>query len=94
MRIYRSKRFEDELDEIFNFIARDSVHQALKFVLEVSEAVGTLDFWPRKCRKSIHFDDPNIRDFIFKGYVMPYKIDDENDEITVLGIYKHNIWNP
>jgi len=42
-----------------------------------------------KYRKSIYFDDENIRDFIFKGYILPYKIDKLNDTLTILGITKY-----
>ncbi|TEY03205.1 type II toxin-antitoxin system RelE/ParE family toxin [Campylobacter sp. US33a] len=46
---------------------------------------------PYKFRKSFIFDDENIRDFIFKGYVIPYKIDKEKDLIIILDIYKENL---
>ncbi|EGR7920127.1 type II toxin-antitoxin system RelE/ParE family toxin, partial [Campylobacter jejuni] len=46
-----------------------------------------------KFRKSLAFDDENVRDFIFKGYVIPYKIDKEKDLIIILGIYKENLPN-
>ncbi|EAL2490596.1 type II toxin-antitoxin system RelE/ParE family toxin, partial [Campylobacter jejuni] len=52
-----------------------------------------LDFMPYKFRKSLAFDDENVRDFIFKGYVIPYKIDKEKDLIIILGIYKENLPN-
>ena len=35
---------------------------------------------PLKCRKSIYFDD-NIRDLIFKGYVIPYKVDKTKNKL-------------
>jgi len=41
---------------------------------------------PYKFRKSIHFNDENIRDLVFKGYTVPYLVDDE--VIVVLGIVK------
>lgn len=36
---------------------------------------------PLKCRKSIYFDDDNIRDLIFKGYVIPYKVDKTKNKL-------------
>ncbi len=44
---------------------------------------------PFKLRQSIYFDDENIRDLIFKGYVAPYKIDKNNNQIIVIGINKY-----
>lgn len=43
---------------------------------------------PYKFRKSIYFDDENIRDYIFKGYTIPYSINEDNNEIVLLDIIK------
>ncbi|EAK5974251.1 type II toxin-antitoxin system RelE/ParE family toxin, partial [Campylobacter jejuni] len=52
-----------------------------------------LSFMPYKNRKSLSFDNENIRDLIFKGYVIPYLIDKSKNEILILGIYKNNLWD-
>ena len=44
---------------------------------------------PYKFRKSFYFDNEEIRDMIFKGYVIPYKIDKASDEIIIIGIKKY-----
>ena len=44
---------------------------------------------PYKFRKSIYFEDDNIRDYIYKGYVIPYLIDTEEDKIILLGMVKY-----
>lgn len=44
---------------------------------------------PFKYRKSIYFNDNNIRDLIFKGYVVPYKIDTVKNQIIIIGINKY-----
>lgn len=46
---------------------------------------------PYKFRQSKCFNDENIRDFIFKGYVIPYLIDKENNKIVILAIFKQNL---
>ena len=43
---------------------------------------------PKKCRKSTLANDESIRDLIFKGYIIVFKI--QNDTIKVLYIYKEN----
>lgn len=52
-----------------------------------------LSFMPYKNRKSLSFDNKNIRDLIFKGYIIPYLIDKSKNEIVILGIYKSNLWD-
>lgn len=46
---------------------------------------------PYKFRRSKSFDDDRIRDFIFKGFVIPYLIDEPNDTIVILAIFKQNL---
>ncbi len=84
------ERFKDELKNIYDFIARDNIQKAKQFVDELIEKLEDIEDMPFKCRKSYKFDDENIRDMIFKSYVVPYFIDDNN--IYILGIYKNNEW--
>lgn len=44
---------------------------------------------PLKYKKSIYFNDENIRDLVFKGYVVPYKIDTAKNKIIIIGINKY-----
>ena len=46
---------------------------------------------PYKFRRSKSFDDNKIRDFIFKGFVIPYLMDEPNDTIVILAIFKQNL---
>lgn len=83
-------KFERELKTIFDFIAKDSLNRAREFRNELIAKIERTAQTPFICRKSINFNDESIRDLIFKGYVIPYLID--NEVIYVLGIYKANEW--
>ena len=83
-------KFERELKTIFDFIAKDSLNRAREFRNELVAKIERTAQTPFICRKSINFNDESIRDLIFKGYVIPYLID--NEVIYVLGIYKANEW--
>lgn len=83
-------KFERELKTIFDFIAKDSLNRAREFRNELIAKIERTAQTPFICRKSINFNDESIRDLIFKGYVIPYLIDDE--VIYILGIYKANEW--
>ena len=50
-------------------------------------AVHSLKDMPMRCRKSIFFNDENIRDMIFKGYVITYRI--KQDRLEVFGFTKY-----
>lgn len=94
MRILKTELFSKELDDILGFIARDSAKARDRFKSELTSSLKKLDFMPYKFRQSTSFDDKNIRDFIYKGYVVPYLIDKANNKIFLLAIFKHNIITP
>ena len=83
-------RFFDELNTIKEFIAKDSVNRANSFVDDVFNKCLDLKDTPTAQRLSQKVKKNNARDLIFKGYVIPYLIDDE--VIYILGIYKANEW--
>lgn len=43
---------------------------------------------PYKNRKSIFFDRNDIRDLIYKGYIVTYKINQNENSIEVFGFTK------
>lgn len=74
MQIELSTRFIVQFKEVLDFIAQNSIENALKFESDILEQIKDLDLMPYKYRNSVHFSNPNIRDFVFKGYVVPYLI--------------------
>ena len=81
-------RFIKALNDIESFIALDSIERAEKFKNDIIDKISSLDFMPKRCRKSTLANDESIRDLIFKGYIIVFKI--QNDTIKVLYIYKEN----
>jgi plasmid stabilization system protein ParE len=81
------KRFETQL----RFIANDSPKNALKFKNELLKHIRSLSFQPLKCRKSIYFDDESIRDLVYKGYTIVYRIAEDKIEIFGLTKYQENV---
>ncbi len=89
MKIIKDPKFDHDLKVILQFIAQDSKSKAKAFKNELISKVSNLTNMPYKYRKSIYFSDDNIRDYIFKGYVIPYHIDIDNNTLTILGIVKY-----
>ena len=89
MQIVRSKKYTKSLQGIMRFISLDSKNRALEFRNELDKQISNIINMPHKCRKSIYFDDHDIRDLIYKGYTIVYKVDEEKSVITVLGIKKY-----
>lgn len=82
-------RFINQFNDIWDFIADDSKNRADTFKTQLKGKIENLIYMPYKFRKSIYFEDENIRDLIYKGYVIPYEIDQKNDLINILGIVKY-----
>lgn len=91
MQIVESLRFTKDINIIADFIAKDSKARAREFQKDLKSKLQILKTEPKAFRKSTKFNNINIRDFIYKGYVVPYLID--KDKILILGIYKANEWN-
>ena len=89
MKLVFKGKFKEKLNEITLYIAKDSEVKAQNFKKELKDKIAHLIYFPYKFRKSYYFDDENVRDFIFKGYTIPYLIEDET--IVVLTIFKHNL---
>lgn len=90
MQINKSKRFDTELEEILDFIAQDKLSAAVDFLEGLVAQTENLKNFPYKYRQSIKSNDSNVRDMIYRGYVVPYKVYD--NEIVVLGIFSQSRW--
>ena len=89
MQVEKKDSFDTQLDNVLDFIAKDSLNRAIEFMVELEEKLEMLPHMPYKFRKSIYFEHEEIRDFIFKGYVIPYFIDESKSKIVLLGIVKY-----
>lgn len=90
MKLRISSKFKDKLIEQIEFIAKDKPLVARKFKTELISSIKTISDKPYKNRKSIFFDRNDIRDFIYKGYVVVYKINEKENSIDVFGFSKYN----
>lgn len=93
MRIEYSDRFEFELFEIYLFIAKDSIERADIFANSLKNEIERLPNNPYICRKSTKANDENTRDLIYKGYVIPFRINHKKEQIEILGIFNQNLWD-
>jgi len=88
MKIVYDKNFAATFKIILNYIAQDSQNSANRFKQELKLEIENIPNFPYKCRKSIWFNSENNRDLIFKGYTIPYLIQEET--IIILDIFKWN----
>lgn len=89
MNITYEPKFVNSFNNIWDYISLDSKIRANQFKSELKDKIENLVHMPYKFRKSFYFDNEEIRDMIFKGYVIPYKIDKIRNEIIIIGIKKY-----
>ena len=61
-----------------------------KFEADLKNIID-IAFMPYRFRKNQRLNKEDIREMIFKGYVIPFRIAD--DHIKILSIFKHNLPN-
>ena len=89
MKLRILKSFGEKLNDQVDYIAQDKPGAARKFKSDILGKIQGIPKMPYANRKSIFFDREDIRDLIFKGYIVVYKVDDEKGVITVFGFTKY-----
>ena len=88
MKISFSEKFTNLLSELIEYISKDKPKAARKFKVDLLRSISKDLKKPFHYRKSIYFEDESIRDYIFKGYTVVYKVKMETNEIIVFGLLK------
>jgi plasmid stabilization system protein ParE len=87
MRIIFKESFINRFENQIDYIARNNPANSRKFKNELLKLIKEIPSNPHKHRKSIWFDDNDIRDLIFKGYIVVFRI--KPDSIEVFGFVKY-----
>lgn len=89
MRIRLQDDFLVVLNNQVDYISRDKPVAARKFKNDLLKNIKKDLKQPFHFKKSKYFDDENIRDYIFKGYVAVYEVDIEKKIVSVFGFIKY-----
>jgi addiction module RelE/StbE family toxin len=85
----------DDLDGIFEFIARDAPAYAQIFVQQIMDAADRLEVFPRSGRAVPEAKDEDVREVIFQNYRVVYWIVDEARlDITAVMHGSRDLSNP
>ncbi|RBN50826.1 type II toxin-antitoxin system RelE/ParE family toxin [Flavobacterium psychrolimnae] len=89
MTVNISNEFLKLLTEQVRYIYKDKPRAALKFRKDLLKNIKKDLKQPFHFKKSIYFDDENIRDYVFKGYTSVYEIDVMQNTVFVFGFIKY-----
>jgi len=73
-----------DLENIRNYIKRDSEHYAIRFAGRIIEAVEGLEKFPEMGRSVPEAEEENIRELLFYNYRIMYRV--ETERISILTI--------
>ena len=86
MKIVYKDSFVFRLERQIKYISNNNPTAAKKFKKGLLERIKTIPSNPLIFRKSIYFQDESIRDLIFKGYTVVFRINE--NQIEVFGFVK------
>jgi plasmid stabilization system protein ParE len=89
MRIKFQEEFLSELNDQVHYISKDKPAAARKFKSDLLRNIKKDLKQPFHFKKSRYIDEENIRDYVFKGYVVVYEVDLENEIVSVFGFIKY-----
>jgi len=76
---------EGDLDDLYDYIARDVPYYAEQFVDRLIEAVGALKDHPRLGRRVPEADDrEDVRELIFQSYRVIYLVESEHVHVLTI----------
>lgn len=76
-----TKNALEELDDIANYISRDSPKYANILVKQIFEMISHLQQFPKLGRKVPEYNNPNLREILYKSYRIVYLVKKEQLEI-------------
>ena len=89
MKINLTKEFNFDLLDIIDFIAKDKPLAARKFKKDLLFNLKKDLKFPYYFKKSIYSNEENVRDYVFKGYTIVYKVDIKFEIVSIVAIIKN-----
>lgn len=89
MNIVESNLYKIQLRKITLNIKKDKKTAAVKFAKDLKKQINGILNMPYKYKKSYYHEDENIRDMVFKGYTIIYKI--YENHILIVEIFNQNL---
>jgi len=86
VKVVWTENAEFDLDDLYDFVAKDSPIYAEQFVDQILREVGLIEQTPRMGRKVPEANSDQIRERIVQSQRVIYLIDDDNEVVSVLAL--------
>ena len=89
MQILCSSSFEKQLKEILSEYAKEDFAATKNYKMYLDTIILNMPTKVQKFKKSIYFDDENIKDIEHQGHTIPFYYDPKKEVYLLLGIVKN-----
>ena len=86
MRIVTSKLFEQQLQNILQLIVTHNPDVAKGFKTYLDTVILNIPSKVQKYKRSVYFDNDNIKDVEFQGCIVVFHVNEEKNEYFIMGI--------
>jgi len=91
MNVLSSKLYREQLKDISALIKKQSDADARNFEMYLDTIIINMYTKIKKYKKSIYFDDENIKDIQNQGYTIPFYFDEKEKVYVLLGLVNSQI---
>ena len=90
MDILTTPLFEKQYKEILELLMKIDFNETKKFKMHLDTVILNMSTKEKKYKKSIYFDNENIKDIEFQGCIIVFLIDTKHNKYVILGITYKN----
>lgn len=88
MKILCTPLYQSQLKELLTKFSHEDFSATKAFKSYLDTIILNMPTKAKKYKKSIYFDDDNIKDIVHEDFIIPFYIDKTNDSYLILGIVK------
>ena len=88
MNVLSSELYKEQLQEAIEEVKKQTDIDTHSFEMYLDTIIINMHTKVKKYKKSIYFDDENIKDIQNQGYVIPFYIDEKKNKYILLGLVK------
>jgi len=90
MKTLSSGLYKEQLKEAIELVKKQSEADLRNFEMYLDTIIINMHTKIKKYKKSIYFDDENIKDIQNQGFTIPFYIDEKKNLYILLGIISNN----
>jgi hypothetical protein len=88
VQILCSDSFQRQLKNLLEEYAQEDFSATKNYKIYLDTIILNMPTKVQKFKKSVYFDDDNIKDIEHQGHIIPFYIDEETGNYLLLGIVK------